>query len=530
MRLIHCSVENFASYQYLEFNYEDLGLSLVYGATGSGKSTLQDFACWCLFGETPKGGAVDDIRSWNSEEETIGILKLSAKGSILTITRIRGSASKNDLYWREDGSEEQRRGKDLVDTQKLLNERVGMNFDLYCTAAYFNEFSPTSNFFLARSKERRATMERVASLEFPKMLADVATTEKRAAKTKYNTVKAELDRNEGRLAQLFQTLEEISEREDNWQRDQELVLKGLRVQAEQFETNKNNKIAAIGVRLESLRPVPPQRFEEQLRDLRERTRCEACGAQKRNVQIQIEGLLASKAQNDSVIASVDRLQLDLKTAKEGQNVYQKLLAQEEGKTNPFVEQVRKLTDDAQKLDVVQAARYEEVEALEKRVGALEQLYDLSFTLRGRLLRSAVKSIETGTNNYLERFFESELRVAFELKGSDELDVSITKNGHSCSFRQLSKGQRSLLRLCFVSAIMKAAANQAGIHFNQLFFDEALDGLDSDLKVKSYRLFEELSKDHESILVIDHSSDLQNLFSRRFFVKLVDDVSTIEEEV
>jgi len=157
---------------------------------------------------------------------------------------------------------------------------------------------------------------------------------------------------------------------------------------------------------------------------------------------------------------------------------------------------------------------------------LDQLYDLSFKLRGELLRQSIKHVEVNTNRLLETYFDSALRVSFELSKLDDLNVTIAKNGNECSYRQLSKGQRGLLKLCFSISIMEIAANKAGLKFETLFFDEALDGLDTELKLKAYNLFAELEKSHSSVLVIDHNSELQSLFTKQYHVKLVNEESEI----
>jgi ABC-type lipoprotein export system ATPase subunit len=97
-------VTNFGSYKHLEFDFNSNGLTLISGPTGSGKSTLCDIVPWILFGRTSKGGAVDEVRSWDAEEATTGTLMLHG----ISITRSR---KPNDLTI--DG----RRGKDLNDTQ-----------------------------------------------------------------------------------------------------------------------------------------------------------------------------------------------------------------------------------------------------------------------------------------------------------------------------------------------------------------------------------------------------------------------------
>ena len=54
MQLLSIDLSNFGSYEKLEFDFTDLGLSLVSGPTGSGKSTLQDGPYWVMFGELLK--------------------------------------------------------------------------------------------------------------------------------------------------------------------------------------------------------------------------------------------------------------------------------------------------------------------------------------------------------------------------------------------------------------------------------------------------------------------------------------------
>ena len=78
---------------------------------------------------------------------------------------------------------------------------------------------------------------------------------------------------------------------------------------------------------------------------------------------------------------------------------------------------------------------------------------MSFELRGQLLKSVLRQIETSTNKYLEKHFDSEIKVVLTIDDTDKVEVSIQKNGHECVFAQLSKGQRQLLKLCFGISVM-----------------------------------------------------------------------------
>ena len=76
--------------------------------------------------------------------------------------------------------------------------------------------------------------------------------------------------------------------------------------------------------------------------------------------------------------------------------------------------------------------------------------------------------------------------------------------------------------------MKVAANNSQEKFGSVFLDEALDGLDSDLKIKSYSLLQDLAKDHDSVLVIDHATELKEMFERKYKVAMENGGSVIEQ--
>ena len=136
-------------------------------------------------------------------------------------------------------------------------------------------------------------------------------------------------------------------------------------------------------------------------------------------------------------------------------------------------------------------------------------------------------VETATNTYLEKYFDAELRVSFSLD-ADSLDATIHKNGYECIYKQLSKGQRGLLKLCFSVAVQQAVSDNKGVRFDNLFYDESLDGYDDNLKIKAFRLFEELAQGRESLLVIDHNVSFQQLFHTVFTVSMEGDHSVLEQ--
>jgi len=561
VKLLSATVKNFGSYQDLHFDFQKLGLSLVQGATGSGKSTLADIATWALYGVTAKDGNVDDVRSWLAPDEPTEVhLSLIAGIGLLTVCRIRGKATQNDLYWRDYETGVVTRGKDLTDTQKLLEKRLGVTADQYLIGAYFHEFSKSGLFFNANARDRRAVFEKIATTELPNKLGLRAADAKKTNKKLLHGYQADHDKTCGAIAQLTSSLLNTKATSDSYEETKQAKIEELIIKSDSFEKTKADKIAAVQLKadlwdkeqtrkldqaIEKIEKIDaqildPKELNKKIKELQKQARCKECGQPKEAAAL--NDALQAEGKNDLLVCKRDVLEAALKdlasaenpfagplhAAKTEVNNYLVRAEEERNKSDPFKAQISKM--EAELAALIRRASDLEDKLLitENKVAKLDVLYDLSLELRGELLQQAVAQVEEETNRLLMQHFDSELKVQFTLN-SDDLGVDIQKSGYECSYTQLSKGQRGLLKLCFVLAIMEAAANKAGVHFDNLFLDEALDGLDSNLKVKAYSLLEELSLKHESILVIDHATEFQNLFTRRFYVSIQADSSIIEEQ-
>lgn len=543
MKLLKAEVHNFGSYSHLEFDFSNLGLALIHGDTGSGKSTLQDIAPWILFGTTAKDGNADEIRSWtNPEDITLGRLDLIASdGSRLTVRRIRGKPAQNDLCWFEKDQGETvsaSRGKDITETQKLLEERLGVSKDLYIAGAYYNEFSPTGAFFTAKAKDRRELFENLADLELAKTIAERTSNAKKDTKKTIEKSRGEHSRLSGHCESSRLHRLDVLSRSSNFALDVLQRVDSLHKASENFEEEKRVKIASLKSKSDAFEKHKEEtlkalennalQLEQQILQNPE-AKCSSCGQVNSKITRDICRLEELEKSLKDTAARLNPYTLQLKDAEAYENHYNQQIEAERSKVNPFISQISKIESDLQISERKLGDLDTEIKALEHRLASLQQLNDLSFELRGALLNQAVKEIETSTNKYLETYFESELRVGFELEGSDDLTVSITKNGYQGVYKQLSKGQRGLLKLAFSVSVMQSAANSAGVHFGTLFFDESLDGLDQDLKVKAFSLFSELEISHESVLVVEHSTEFKALFTKSFLVTMSNDVSTISEE-
>lgn len=576
MRLLSCEVINFGSYDKLTIDFTNSGLSLIYGPTGAGKSTVPDIASWCLFGLTAKNGSVDEVRSWQSPNDpTTGVLEIELPDGNITVTRVRGKANENDLYWTEAHSPDKKeRGKDLTETQRSLEKRLSVSAELYLTGAYFSEFSHTGTFFMAKAKDRRAVFESIADLDFAVTLGEKTTEAKKTVKkelTVSSTVHQHLTGRRDQLQKSFEssvqkrlacdanthsTMETLLQKQKTFEVEKTTKIAALQTKYDRYETDTRKRVDDLIEKLESLQNqiIPQEGILSQIADIKAKCdktnfkKCPTCGGLDGSEELKSLGVILTdledrRLKNERRMEKFEEGKLTLEELESQENPYTSMLEdtknlrnhygeqleQEKAKVNPFIELVEQATKDLNLTDEQLGTLSTKINSLEERQTYLTRLYELSFDLRGELLKQVVNQVQLDTNGYLSGYFDSEMRVEFALDGSDDLLVNIQKNGYPCVYRQLSKGQRQLLKLCFVVSVMKAASNRAGVHFSQLWFDEALDGLDEALKIKAFDLFSELQKSHESIFLIDHAPAFQNLFSKRYHVTMDSDISTITVE-
>lgn len=458
MRIISVNLRNFGSYKNLDFDFENQGLTLIQGPTGSGKSTLMDAIPWILFGKTSKGGTIDEICSWNSTGSTSGDILLD---SGITISRSRNP---NDLVYIAN-NDTISRGANLVDTQRLINELLGVDYETYLSGAYFHEFSQTAQFFSTTAKNRRQICEQIVDLSLARKLANgIGDKTKQIGESVLET-KSILLRTNGEI----QTLENVSKNEEirkkAWYENQEKIKKHVLNQYNQFEANRKRTISK---------------------------KCTLCSTVLEHPHEVIDN---------------------------SENPHKERLEQLNQETNPFKTSAKDYSDEILSKYAKLADYKRELSQLNDEKCDLDTLSDVTNAFRSTLIQNTIQYIESNTNELLARHFDSEIQVKFNATDNDKLEVTIHKDGNEASFTQLSKGQRQLLKLAFGVSVMKGISNHKGIHFSQIFFDEALDGLDEVLKIKAYDLLQEIAKNHESVFVVEHSEALKTMFDNKYSVSL-----------
>ena len=519
MQIININLENFGSYQNLSIDFNTRGLVLIQGSTGSGKSTICDAPMWLTFGTTAKDGNADDVRPWfNNKLVTKGSVRYSVHNKTIEIFRSRGN-NQNDLYYTIDNDIPQR-GINISDTQNVINKLLGITSDKYAIASYFHEFSKVANFFTSNAKNRRLILENFIDLSFTTDLNEKIAKNLKDIKNNLHTDKTILN-----MSKL-----EIEEKEQ--QKIQ------IATKASSFDSDIKNKIEQIEkAKKQDLKQYEDKKIEQKklydnyendlaikLAEIEEKQKsqeiCDKCNTPKRpkeykELQIKKETLL--KTPNPYVF----------KQNKPNIEQYNLRIADLKTQVNPNLNVLNFIQTDINKLKNKIQTLTETINTKEVDRNNLETLKDCTLLLRKKIIEQFLVLVEDTTNEYLSEYFDGDLRVSFKADDLDKIEVEIFKDGHFAIFTQLSKGQRQLLKLCFSLACMKAIKQHYS--FNTVFFDEALDGLSDELKVKSYRLFETLALQYENVFVVEHNEALKSMFDKKYSVTLKEGYSVLNEE-
>lgn len=165
MRFDCVELKNFMSYEKATIPLEK-GLYLIQGwnkdketANAAGKSVILDSICWILTGKLPRNVSADAVINWKKKKQCEGTLNISDGEIKYKITRTR---KPNNLdFWK---GEEKITGVSIVETQELIEQHLGLNYDLFVNSVYFAQGSQ-SQFLMANDNTKKELLTDLLNLE-----------------------------------------------------------------------------------------------------------------------------------------------------------------------------------------------------------------------------------------------------------------------------------------------------------------------------------------------------------------------------
>lgn len=534
MKLLHVSASNFGSFKNLDLNLDDMGLTLVDGETGSGKSTLLDAISWCLFGETPKDLPVSSVMTWGGNDSTYVELTVQVKDKIFMVTRKRGNSNYNDLYVLD--GDKKIRGKDAAETQKVIEDIIGFDYFTFSILAYYTPHSLSAKFFESKASERRGLFERIAVLDLPNKVVERAVVNLKDVVKEIATLEVRSKAIEVKTQSADRLGKNLQRDSDKFEKDKEDAIHRLRRAGDGFRDEKAEKVQAelnkyqwfeesrqrdVNTALKALEGA------KVARKLIPGTLCPHCGSidqEALKLDNKIDQLnFKIDALKNAVNPHADRLE----AAKNLQNSYDLMIQQEMSRINPVLAQISRndqFLNDLRKENEETTTQKTELERLKQ---ILENIQKAGTNLKSKIVSRIVESCQDLTNRLFTSYFDGLFRVELKVGDKDALNVDIFKGEHIIQYRQASKGEKCLLRLCLSIPLMILAGNKTGVDLNFMAFDEALDGLDAHFKIKAFSLFSELSLNKGSIFVVEHAGEIKDLFLSKIRVTIKNGVSEIE---
>ncbi len=177
--------KNFLSWENLEFNVND-GISLIDGwneddqtPEGSGKSAILNALSWCIYGKLPKDVKIDEVIRRGHKSCYVEV-----SFDTFSVVRQRGP---NKLFIKSDKIIV---GKDAKETQKLIEEKIGLSFEAFCQTIYFAQNYP-KKFITANQEDKAKILSEIQDLSIfdsarMRVKKDLDETKEAIQKTRLN--------------------------------------------------------------------------------------------------------------------------------------------------------------------------------------------------------------------------------------------------------------------------------------------------------------------------------------------------------
>lgn len=556
--------DNFFSWETLDFNFHS-GVTLVSGfnsddntSEGSGKSTCFEALVWCLFGTCSKDVLTDEV------------IRTGSKGCSVIVTLEDGTQlirtrKPNDTYIKINDTI--KRGRDARETQKLINELIGMNFNTFMNTVYFAQ-NYVNKFITATQEDKAKILSELqdlsifdrASVSAKEKLKEIGFVDlvQLNSAQRYQTEKLYL------IESQLTTFDELSnnfhsnqlKELDEITRQHDRILKEVQDIENVLKTLTN--LDSLSATIKSLEATEYYLQECQqklylinnmkLQKLKalENKICPTCGQEIHNVS----GLPNMEIPDDNELLEqeaflkleVATLQKDVEelTWKNTQNtlLIQKLsylnqqrdevkndLLKLENMNNPYIEKIQVLTLEQEATNKALALVNDQLLLKQKEVQYLEFLKKGFKEIKSYVFQSLLVELNTKTNRYLRDLFELPASIVFD-NVSEEGEISkitttVILDGIERSLGLLSGGQFRRVQLAVDFALSEIVAERATKPINFRILDESF----KDLSFPSMEKVVDILKQMKGCtILIEHSELVKNIVNRVYHVELKNGVS------
>lgn len=219
------------------------------GANGSGKSSLWQAICWCLYGTGVKNERISSLLTWGEKSSEV-LIELSVNNEIHTVYR-SGPPVKIEI----DGKEK---------TQEKLDEFLGLTKDRFLHSVLFGQGAP-----LLPDKtipERGELLDEVLQLQ----IWEEAT--KRAGK-KCTDIEKDITSRESKLSYVngqisqIQSDQQIEAQIEHWEGIHKIELETINTKLTQWEEDRDARLEELERQMSNWKDEKAQELENNIREV-----------------------------------------------------------------------------------------------------------------------------------------------------------------------------------------------------------------------------------------------------------------------
>jgi len=572
VKVKNVKIENFLSVESCEVDFSTLGLCLVKGYNGSGKSTIYRKSLeYLLFGTVPEKIRSDDfLRDFDSKKPTSLVGNFTVDDKEVVVERYRNHPiHSNNIRVFVNGADVST--TDNRKTQQLINQLFGVDFETFESSTCFNNKailfaeSTSSNrsslltkilqldkYILAHRKAKDSVTSLTNKIGIDKAKLDTLTKQiedqtesladlyKKRADCVDNSKISYIDRELKIVFDSFIDIGNIKKEE------QELVSKGEETSniLNSYLTEINTlsqKQSALSSELRYLRneyasltkavenkicPTCKQLLPniESLSNKQNEINLKIVGSEK-ELRDTVSKLQLTKNSYDVVNNKLLKISIGLDSIKtiiekEKDKKYKISTLEAERKNlidlkenldgyiNQVKEKIEKYTQESNSIKLDIVGKEEELKYY--------KFWEVGFSPKGipnLIIEQALSNLESYTNEYLNKTgLKVTLSAQKELKSKaemrEEITVKINDKGVDKFYENLSAGEQRRINIALLFAILDISNNKFNIMILDELFDSSLDGVGSEMVMS---ILKKKIETLDSIIVISHKNELQDKF-------------------
>lgn len=572
LRFHKVDIEGFQSIGKCSVSLESQGIVSIRGvneydnktlSNGSGKSSIMEAICWCIFGKTSNG--VANVANKYYEKGCTVTVSFSVDFTLYSITRSISHENKAvALKVLKDDKDISSRNKSSTDA--LIRDSVfPMSQDIFLSTVFLSQgFS--GRLSLLTPSARKERLEVIANLdnaisEFKESISTKNTevnsklselntkvsvmqgelTAYRSELTKINSIcmpetpDVDINSLEDKMAKLDEQISEIqsvynTKNQSHIKLSSEMYALRQSINAlDKQYTNICNQLNSVHVTSEC--PMCHREMSEELSDEVHKelnAKADEIDAQKQAESEKLDKMSdASSILSESLVSCTQRLE-KFKTFKNELN-------SKISEYNTAIQQVAYAKglvshEEEYKEKIANLAKEQEVSAkMREQVSKEHEILDhilklITKDFRTYVLQDIVKAMNVSLKAYSSQLFQNESEVISVDTDNVKLDIRLGDT----LYESLSGGEKKKVDIALVLAQRDLALKLSGTQTNIIILDEILENMDEQASMATLSMLNAVSEELESLFLISHNNYAIPIDSTITVTKHSDRVSTVSQ--